>query len=191
MAECVQLMDICCIDLLGNCSKSNNEEAVEFGTEPLIPVSKPMKFHWISSSLEPARMTSNIKFKPTITYDECPRDLDILLIGGPMPSHRPAAADKFMKEAYAKTKTVMTTCVGSWWLASSGVLDGQNVTINREALPMVKKLYPKIDWLDQRWVVDSKEGGELWTSGGAQAGEKTIMTFVPGSARVSANFFQL
>lgn len=132
-----------------------------------------MTFHWISSDLNPSMTTSGLKLQPTITYDGCPRDLDILLIGGPLPSHRPEAADRFMREAFAKTKVVMTTCVGSWWLASSGVLDGHKCTVNRGALDICKKMYPKTEWLDQRWVVDKKEGGELWTGGGADAGEYT------------------
>lgn len=60
----------------------------------------------------------------------------------------------------------MTTCIGSLWLASSGVSDGKSATTNRGALPLAKKLYPKVEWMDQRWVVD----GKYWTAGGAGAG---------------------
>ena len=172
MAEEVQLMDICCVDCLGNVSTYYTSEAASFGGDKFLGASKEMKFHWIASSLEPARTTPGMLFKPSITYDDCPRDLDVLLIGGPLPSHRPEAADRFMKEAFPRTKVVMTTCVGSWWLASSGVLEGHKCTTNREALDIVRKVHPEVQWQDQRWVVEQKRGGgELWTSGGAQAGK--------------------
>ena len=80
-----------------------------------------------------------------------------------------------MKEAFPRTKTVMTTCIGSIWLASSGVLKGMKATTNRGFLPMAKKMHPEIDWQDQRWVVD----GKLWTSGDAGAGKHGPVTPVP------------
>jgi transcriptional regulator GlxA family with amidase domain len=122
---------------------------------------------YIPSTLEPTNMTPSVKVVPTITYDDAPRNLDILLIGGPMPSHRPAAADKFMKEAVKETKNILTTCTGAMWLASSGVLDGKKATTNRLFLGMAKQMYPNVEWMDQRWVVD----GSIWTSGGAFAGK--------------------
>lgn len=124
LAEEIQFMDVACLDVLTNCSRKYTEEAVAFGSGHLIPDSVEMVIHWPSTSLEPANMTGGIKFKPTCTYDDCPRDLDLLLIGGPLLTHRPAGADKLFKECWATTKVVMTTCVGSMWLASSGVLDG-------------------------------------------------------------------
>lgn len=66
-----------------------------------------------------------------------------------------------------RTKNILTTCTGAMWLASSGVLDGKKATTNRMFLGMVAKMYPNVEWQDQRWVVD----GKIWTSGGAFAGE--------------------
>lgn len=91
---------------------------------------------------------------------------------------RPPAADKFLKEMWSKTKIVLTTCVGSLWLASSGVLNGKTCTTNRFALGLARQLYPDVEWLDQRWVID----GNLWTSGGAGAGKS--MLFYGKSARM-------
>ena len=167
MMEAVQLSDIVGIDVLGNLSTEYvNLAAPGLGSPDLLPLAREMTFHYISTTLEPTFMTPSVKIVPTVTYDDAPRDLDILIIGGPMLTHRPAPADKFMKEAFQKTKVTMTTCVGALWLASAGVLDGKKATTNREALELARKLYPKTQWLDQRWVVD----GNLWTSGGAGAG---------------------
>jgi transcriptional regulator GlxA family with amidase domain len=167
MLEEVQLADIACIDLLGNISSDNREVLGQFAPPDLAANAVEMKFHYISSTLEPTSMTPSIKVIPTMTYDDAPRGLDVLLIGGPMPSHRPAGADEFMKEAVKETKNILTTCTGAMWLASSGVLDGKKATTNRLFLGMAAKMYPDVEWQDQRWVVD----GKFWTSGGAFAGK--------------------
>lgn len=182
MLEAVQLSDIMGIDLFGNLSREYYNKVKDFDPEFTEWEDHPVdiKFYFISSSLEPAEMTPGLKFVPNITYDDCPRDLDLVLIGGPLPSHRPPAADRFMKEAYPKTKVWLTTCIGSPWLASAGVLKGKKCTTNREFLPFVRQVHPETEWLDQRWVVEEKEyegeeKGELWTGGGAGAG-KTCST---------------
>ncbi|GAB7356897.1 hypothetical protein MBLNU459_g7758t2 [Dothideomycetes sp. NU459] len=127
-----------------------------------------MEFFYMADTLDPANMGLTMKIVPNVTYDGAPRDLDILVIGGPLITHRPAAADKFMKEAFPQTKAILTTCIGSIWLASSGVMKGMKATTNRGFLPIARQLYPDVEWQDQRWIVD----GKLWTSGGAQAGKK-------------------
>jgi len=167
MLEEVQLADIACVDLLGSMSSSLRDVLGDFATPDLAAHAADMKFYYISSTLEPTNMTPSVKVIPTITYDDAPRDLDILLIGGPMPSHRPAAADKFMKEVAKETKNILTTCTGAMWLASSGLLDGKKATTNRMFLGMAKQMYPNVEWLDQRWVAD----GQIWTAGGAFAGK--------------------
>jgi len=133
-----------------------------------------MTFHYISTSLEPAMMTPSIKFIPTCTYETAPRDLDVLIIGGPLITHRPAAADKFLKEAATQTKLIMTVCTGAMWLASAGVLNGRKATTNRSTLGIAKQLYPEVDWQDERWTVD----GKFWTSGGAGAGVDMVGTYI-------------
>ena len=175
LAEEVQMTDVAGMDVLGNCSTEYVRACQSMPNTPDLADSRELNIHWVSSSLKPARMTADLLFNPTITYDDCPRDMDIVLIGGPMPTHRPEASLKFMREMFPKTKVVMTTCIGSWWLADAGVLDGLKCTTNREMLEAVKKARPQVEWLDQRWVVEQKPGGgELWTSGGAQAGMTLI-----------------
>jgi putative intracellular protease/amidase len=178
MLEAVQLSDIVGIDIFGNMSKDYIDE-VSGLPEFTSFKGKGIDITWfyISSTLEPSRTTpKNFRILPNVTYDDCPRDLDIVIIGGPPPSHRPAAADRFMKDAWEKTRVWITTCVGSAWLASSGVLKGRKCTGNRLFLPVARMWHPEVEWLDQRWVVDEKpylgvDGkGELWTSGGAGAG---------------------
>jgi putative intracellular protease/amidase len=180
MLEAVQLTDVACMDILGNISEEYVDVlATAFpGFEHLKGKGIPITWYFISSSLELAPSTPfGFKVAPNVTYDDCPRDLDIVLTGGPPPSHRPAAAAKFIKEAWPQTRVWITTCVGSLWIADAGVLDGHKITTNRGFLDMAKQLHPNIDWHDQRWVVDEKPytgkkgKGELWTAGGAGAGK--------------------
>ncbi|KAH9203482.1 DJ-1/PfpI family protein [Cadophora sp. DSE1049] len=175
MMESVQLSDIVGVDVFGNLSTEYVKALSELGADfdKFMPLATDMTFHWISTSLELAGMTPTMKIAPTVTYDNAPRNLDILLIGGSAPSFRPAAADKFLKEAMQETKIVMTTCIGALWLASAGGLRGRKATTNRGALSLAKSLYPETEWLDQRWVVD----GNIWTSGGAGAGIDMIVTY--------------
>jgi transcriptional regulator GlxA family with amidase domain len=181
MMEDIQFSDIAGVDMLGNLSREYFDKVLTMDVDGKIapfqehPVDTTI--YYISSTLEPAPMTAGIKICPNITYDDCPRDLDIVFIGGPLPSHRPPQANKFMKEAFEQTKTWITTCTGAIWLASSGVLDGRKCTTNRQFLDGAKLLHPEVDWQDKRWVIEEKpwsgEGGkgELWTGGGAWVGE--------------------
>ncbi|KAK2051045.1 hypothetical protein LY76DRAFT_621381 [Colletotrichum caudatum] len=160
----VQLADIVGIDIFGNISDpyvsgviSVDPKYAKFG-----PHAVSIEFFYMATTLETSFMTppqagsdslGGFKFVPTVTYDDCPRDLDIVLIGGPLPSHRPPQADKFMKEAWGKTPVWLTTCIGSVWLASTGLLEGKTCTTNKEFLDMANQIK-----------------GELWIAGGAGAG---------------------
>lgn len=118
-------------------------------------------------------MTTGLTYCPKMTYDQCPRDLDIVIVGGPSKNHRPAAADKFMREACKQTPVWLTVSTGSMWLASSGVLDGIEATINRPFNTCAKEAHNKIKWVNKRWVSSPKpyKGKSslepaVWTAGG-------------------------
>ncbi len=179
LIENVQLTDITCIDLLGNLSTSYISTCnASFGNAfaHLTPLATAMEFLYISSTLSPATMTPHMQIVPTHTYDDAPRDLDILVIGGPPLTHRPATSIKFLKEAAKETKVVMTTCVGALWLADAGVLDHKRATTNRGFLAAAKQLHPQVEWVDQRWVTDTSGTYHLWTAGGAGAGEFSFLS---------------
>ncbi|GAB1312337.1 Class I glutamine amidotransferase-like protein [Madurella fahalii] len=202
MLEEVQLADIVGIDIFGNLSTPYVSGVIEIDAQytKFGPSALDIEFFYIATTLETSFMTppqssggsslpksattiAGFKFVPNTTYDTCPRDLDIILIGGPVPTHRPPQADKFMKEAWKKTRVWMTTCIGTLWLASTGLLEGKTCTTNKEFLYMAKEMYPGTNWVRQRWVVEEKEfdgagkgrpedgrKGELWTAGGAGTG---------------------
>ncbi|KAF2645000.1 DJ-1/PfpI family protein [Massarina eburnea CBS 473.64] len=179
--EEVQMADLVGIDIIGNCSS----RVVDMMTA-LIPSattvqfpSIDMEFLYIASTLEPTWTTPKMFVRPTHTYDNAPRDLDIILIGGPNPATVPEASLKFLREASRLTKTILTTCTGGMWLAKSGVLDGRKATTNRMLLGSAKSSMPNVEWLDQRWVVDKGhfDGAELWTAGGAGCGIDMVIEY--------------
>jgi transcriptional regulator GlxA family with amidase domain len=135
----------------------------------------PTSFIYIFPSMELARCTPGIYAQPTHTYENAPRDLDILLLGGLNPITVKEGSLVFLKEASKKTKVILTTSTGAMWLARSGVLDGKKATTNRVTLGAARKMAPGIEWVDQRWMVHEVyfEGAQIWTSGGAGCGESS------------------
>lgn len=109
MMDNVQLVDIMGIDLFGNMSRKVLEFIKSDAPPELAPLfaaigveehALDIEFFYLAPTLEPTPVTLGLSYMPNMTYDDCPRDLDIVLIGGPLLSHRPPQADKFMKEAW-------------------------------------------------------------------------------------------
>ncbi|KIV91997.1 hypothetical protein PV10_06479 [Exophiala mesophila] len=178
--EEVQLCDIMGIDIIGSMGKDIISSMSSYGFSHLIDRAYDLEWLYISSTMAPAKTTPSIKIVPTHTYDTAPRDLDMIVVGGPLPSHRPEASLKFFREAVEKTKIIFSVCTGSMWLASSGILDGNKATTNRSFLPLAKQMHPEVEWLDQRWVVvDQADKGkaQLWIAGAADCGVEMIATY--------------
>jgi putative intracellular protease/amidase len=173
--EETQMSDLVGLDLLGNLTPKTIDmvAALNPALEPFKQFAIPMEFLYISSSLDLALTTPEMFVKPTHTYDNAPRDLDILLLGGPDPGTVKEESLTFLREASTQTKIILTTCTGAMWLAKSGVLDGKKATTNRVMLDISKMMFPKVEWLDQRWVTEEGkfEGAQIWTAGGAGCGE--------------------
>lgn len=172
--EEVQMTDLAGLDVLGNMSSRiiDMVSNVVPGLDKLKPFAQDMEFLYISSSEELSWATPDMYIRPTHTYDNAPRDLDIILIGGPDPSKVPEASLKFLREASKQTKAILATCTGGMWLARSGILDGKKATTNRLLLDSAKNVFAKVEWQDQRWVTAEGqfEGAQIWTSGGAKCG---------------------
>ncbi|KAL1599480.1 hypothetical protein SLS60_007283 [Paraconiothyrium brasiliense] len=126
-------------------------------------------FYHIGQTLEPVTlMTSGFTITPTHTIDN-PPEIDHLLIGGPIPETFvfPQSYIDFIKRHNAAGKTIFCTCTGAAALASTGILDGKNATVNNVEYKWITNRYPKVKWSkDKKWVVD----GNIWTGGGAVAG---------------------
>jgi transcriptional regulator GlxA family with amidase domain len=124
-----------------------------------------------------ALLSSNFKVVPSVTVDDCP-DLDILVIGGTMPETFKGFSPKFLefiKRHNAAGRTIFTTCTGAAHLASTGVLDGRNATVNNCEFNWIAKQYPKVKWSkEKKWVVD----GNVWTGSGVSAGMDMVAHWI-------------
>jgi putative intracellular protease/amidase len=180
--EEVQMSDLVGLDFFGSQTPEimSVNVAINPAFEPLMEYTTPMEFLYISSSPDVSWVTPKMIVKPQYTYEDAPRDLDILLLGGPNPATVKESSLSFLKEASKQTKVIMTTCTGAMWLARSGVLDGKKATTNRVVLDQAKKLRPEVNWQEQRWVIEKGhfEGAEIWTSGGAGCGKAQHLDFV-------------
>jgi cyclohexyl-isocyanide hydratase len=93
--------------------------------------------HLISKSLEPIASDSGIAIVPTTTYDECPRELDVLFVPGGM-----GTADvmedvdtlRFLKARASTAGYVTSVCSGSLILAAAGLLQGYRATTHWSSL---------------------------------------------------------
>jgi putative intracellular protease/amidase len=179
--EQVQLSDLIGLDFLGHQTPDimSVNAAMNPAFLPLLNLTTPMSFLYISSSLNITWTTPKLYVKPTHTYESAPRDLDILVLGGPNYLTVKEASLAFLREASRTTKIIMTTCSGAMWLAKSGALDGKRATTNRVALETARKLFPKVQWMDRRWVVEEGlfDGAQIWMSGGAGCGKSSNVGF--------------
>ncbi len=75
---------------------------------------------------------------PTMTFDECPQDLDVLVVGMVPPEivEDPEVV-AFFAEFGRKSTYVIGTCYGSLVLAAAGLLEGRKATSNSNVVPML------------------------------------------------------
>ncbi|KAI8950449.1 class I glutamine amidotransferase-like protein [Xylaria longipes] len=115
---------------------------------------------------------------PTHTFDDCPEDLEVLLVPGGYGARNPAITSpiaEFVKRVFPKLRYLLTVCTGSAIVALSGVLDGRRATSNKKSWEWATSQGPAVNWVRQaRWVVD----GNIWTSSGVSAGIDLMFAFI-------------
>ncbi|MDP3410379.1 DJ-1/PfpI family protein [Bosea sp. (in: a-proteobacteria)] len=88
--------------------------------------------HLVAKTKEPVKSDQGLVFTPSATFDECPRDLDILCIPGGAQGSLAAMLDEatiaFVKDRGSRAKRVTSVCTGSLILGMAGLLDGYKAT---------------------------------------------------------------
>jgi transcriptional regulator GlxA family with amidase domain len=74
---------------------------------------------------------------------------------------------KWLRERAAKSKIVMSVCMGAFLLADAGLLDGKQVTTHRWAQAQLQTRIPSCTVVSDRRFVDS---GHVVSTGGVTAG---------------------
>ncbi|KAI1741608.1 class I glutamine amidotransferase-like protein, partial [Xylaria scruposa] len=174
--EGLELMDFACIDLLAGLSYDFIMPLVKknWMDKAVLDMAPSIQIDWIYSKIEVIPATAGLSFKPTTTYRMAERNLDLLLVPGCPIGNYPEDSAEFLKEAAKHAKVVMSTCGGSIWLGSLGILDGKKATTNANALAHVRASMQEVDWQDGEWVSDEN----YWTSGGAGHGFDMMATWI-------------
>lgn len=123
--------------------------------------------HLVWKTMDPVISDTGIGILPTSTFQDCPRDLDLLFVPGGMgqqPIMQDSEALAFLSDRAPRAKYVTSVCGGSLLLAAAGLLKGYKATSHwssREALRMFGA-----EPVDARVVVDRNR----ITGGGVTAG---------------------
>jgi len=90
------------------------------------------KVHVVSKTMQSVRSDTGLVFMPSATFDECPKDLDILFVPGGSTGTLNAIKDdstlNFLANRGSRAKLVTSVCTGSLLLGAAGLLKGYRAT---------------------------------------------------------------
>lgn len=88
--------------------------------------------HIVAKTREPVVSDMKLTIVPTTTFDECPRDLDILFVPGGTTGTLAAMQDEktvaFLKDRGSRARFITSVCTGSLLLGACGLLEGYKAT---------------------------------------------------------------
>lgn len=126
------------------------------------------RIHFVADSIRPVPSENGLILTPTATFETCPRDLDVLLIGGgtggTLAAMRDPATIDFLADRGARAKWVTSVCTGSLLLGQAGLLRGYKATSHWIGRPLLKEF--GATEVDQRVVFDRNRA----TGAGVSAG---------------------
>lgn len=123
---------------------------------------------FVADSLRPVPSENGLILTPTATFETCPKDLDVLLIGGgtsgTVAAMRDPAMLAFLADRGARAKWVTSVCTGSLVLGQAGLLRGYRATSHWLGRPLLKE-FGAVE-VDERVVFDRNRA----TGAGVSAG---------------------
>lgn len=97
--------------------------------------------HIVASSREPVKSDTGLLFMPTATFEDCPRDLDIICVPGGTTGTLAAMEDeatiRFLRDRGSRAKYVTSVCTGSLVLGAAGLLEGYRATSHYLTKPLL------------------------------------------------------
>lgn len=100
--------------------------------------------HLVWKNTDLLETDSGVVLKPSCSFQDCPRDLDVLLVGGtPFSILEDDETLRFLADRGATAKYVTSVCGGSLVLAAAGLLRGYQATSHwamRDALAMFEAI---------------------------------------------------
>ncbi|PSN72221.1 ThiJ/PfpI family protein [Corynespora cassiicola Philippines] len=177
----IQLLDIAPVDLFSMTTKSYLR--VDNLPDSIVDAAFPdssVKISYISLSGPGtlAQSTPGLGLGITHGLDDpevAPGKLDILMIPGPPPGLKPAEEVlEFVRKQVSAGVDLITVCTGGFVAGYAGVLDGKVATGTRGVMDLLEKEFPKVKWVDKRYVRD----GRVWTSGGITNGMDLVAVYM-------------
>lgn len=111
--------------------------------------------HLLSETLRPVMSDSGIAILPTLTFEECPTNLDILFVpggSGAFDAIEDPQIISFLQKHGETAKYITSVCTGSILLAAAGLLEGYKATTHWATVSMLEAL--GIEVVNERVVTD-------------------------------------
>lgn len=90
------------------------------------------KMHLVAKTREPIKSDTGLLVVPSATFEECPKDLDIICVPGGSLGTLAAMQDEatiaFLRDRGSRAKHVTSVCTGSLVLGAAGLLEGYEAT---------------------------------------------------------------
>lgn len=124
--------------------------------------------HIVGKTLEPVMGDAGLAIVPTVTYDDCPTDLDVLFVPGgrgALAALEDAELLSFLRDRAASARYVTAACSGTLVLAAAGLMNGYKATTHwasHDTLSVFEGVTP----VRARVVAD----GNRFSGGGVTAG---------------------
>jgi cyclohexyl-isocyanide hydratase len=100
--------------------------------------------HIIAKTKDPVVSDTGLVFTPSITFEECPKDLDVLFVPGGSSGTLMAIRDpdtvQFVSERGKSARFVTSVCTGSLILGAAGLLNGYRATSHWMTLSLLEQL---------------------------------------------------
>jgi cyclohexyl-isocyanide hydratase len=126
------------------------------------------KVYLVAKTLDPVESDLKMAIVPSVTFEQCPADLDIICVpggsNGTLAAMQDEATIAFLKDRGSRAKLVTSVCTGSLVLAAAGLLDGYKATSHWAAREALRDF--GAEPVDARVVVDRNR----ITGGGVTAG---------------------
>ena len=119
----------------------------------------------VADKPDPITTNMGMVVTPKYTFDNCPQPDVLVLPGGNVPQNADANNPQvlFVKRVAPKTTYTMSVCNGAFWLANSGLIDGQKATTFYGMLDDLKSKFPKIEVINDAKYADN--GHYMCTAG--------------------------
>jgi transcriptional regulator GlxA family with amidase domain len=144
--------------------------------------SSPFRILLVSEKLRPVLAIGGLRFTPDVTIDNCPTELDLLIIPGGLGTRREVKNVNLLSWIASRASTTRLTasvCTGSSLLGKAGLLNGHEATTHWRAFDFLRKSAPNANIRDDvRFTLVEP----IFTSAGISAG-------IDMALRIVSHFF--